>query len=97
MHKNTKLPPAMRKEIFQVWKKEKCSHRELGIRYHVDKRVIGRIIERGKQGDFSVHSSINKRYSEDEPKASTSTDSKSASRARVAGGKQATRKRIKRG
>lgn len=62
MHKNTKLTPVLRQEIFKVWKSEKCSLRELGRRYHVDKRVIGRIIERGQRGDFSVHSSVNARF-----------------------------------
>jgi hypothetical protein len=62
MHKNTKLTPVLRKEIFQAWKKEKCSQRELGRRYHVDKRVIGRIIDRGTVGDFSVHDSTVRRY-----------------------------------
>jgi topoisomerase IA-like protein len=62
MHSNSKLAPKLRKEIYDVWKKEKCSLRDLGDRYHVDKRVIGRIIERGKRGDFSLHDSTNKRY-----------------------------------
>lgn len=62
MHANTKLTPVLRREIYRLWKKERCSLRELGVRYHVDKRVIGRIIERGKRGDFSVHASVNRRY-----------------------------------
>jgi hypothetical protein len=62
MHKHTKLTPVVRKEIFQVWKKEQCSLRELGRRYHVDKNVIARVIARGAEGDFSVHTTVNARY-----------------------------------
>ena len=36
--------------------------RELARDYHVDKRVVSRVIERGKTGDFSVHTSVNHRY-----------------------------------
>lgn len=38
------------------------SHRWLADEYHVDKRVIGRIIVRGRYRDFSVHDSTNHRY-----------------------------------
>ena len=70
MHKNTKLTEVMRKEVYKRWKKDKMSLRQLGDLYHVDKKVISRIIERGDSGDFSVHSSINKRY-EKKKKVST--------------------------
>ena len=62
MHIGTKLTPILRKEVYQRWKKEKLSHRALASLYHVDKRVIGRIIERGEKGDFSLHTSTNKKY-----------------------------------
>jgi hypothetical protein len=62
MHRNTKLTPAFRKEIFKAWKAGTHSQRQLAALYHVDKRVIGRVIERGKKGDFSVHDSTNLRY-----------------------------------
>ena len=62
MHKNTKITPVMRKEIFKQWQTGSYSHRKLASLYHVDKRVIGRIIQRGKLGDFSVHTSVNHRY-----------------------------------
>ena len=64
MHKNTKLTPVLRKQIFKLWETGEYSHRALGKLYHVDKRVIGRIIERGKNGDFSIHSSVNVRFKE---------------------------------
>ncbi len=64
MHKNTKLTPVSRKEIYEKWVRGKgtLSMRGLAVEYHVDKRVISRIIERGRRGDFSVHSSTNTKY-----------------------------------
>ena len=62
MHTGTKLTPILRKEVYRRWRKEKLSQRELASLYHVDKRVIGRIIDRGKKGDFSVHNSTNTKY-----------------------------------
>lgn len=61
MHKNTKLPSIVRKEI--------CTLRENGQRvadlavlFRVTKPVIYKIIKRGSLGDFSVHKSTNRRY-----------------------------------
>ena len=62
MHRNTKLTEPFRKEVFAKWKAGVTSMRGLAREYHVDKRVIQRVIERGKNGDFSVRRSINKRY-----------------------------------
>ncbi len=64
MHQQTKLTPVLRKEIYEKWRKGKGSWslRVLAAEYHVDKRVISRILERGSRGDFSVHSSANLRY-----------------------------------
>jgi hypothetical protein len=64
MHKNTKLTPVLRREIYAKWVRgrEDVSLRILAAEYHVDKRVIGRIIERGSRGDFDVHDSSNLRY-----------------------------------
>jgi transposase InsO family protein len=61
MHKNTKLPPALRREVYGRWVTGR-SQRSLADEYHVDKRVIGRIVVRGRLQDFSVHDSGNKRY-----------------------------------
>ncbi len=52
----------MRKEVYRKWKKSGTSLRDLGREYHVDKKVIQRIITRGSAGDFSVHTSVNTRY-----------------------------------
>ena len=62
MHKHTKLTEVLRREVFNLWKKGEHSQRELADLYHVDKRVIGRVIERGTHGDFTVHTSVNRRY-----------------------------------
>lgn len=62
MHKHTKLTPVLRKQIYQQWCKKGQSFRSLGREYHVDKNVIGTVIERGRAGDFSVHDSTNRRY-----------------------------------
>ena len=53
MHTNTKLTQVMRREIYQKWVRGRgsVSLRVLAAEYHVDKRVIGRIIERGGRGE----------------------------------------------
>ncbi len=62
MHKNTKLTPVLRREVFKRYRSGKYSLRDLGVEYHVDKKVIARIVARGEMGDFSVHSSVNHRF-----------------------------------
>ncbi len=62
MHTTTKLTPVMRKEVYGKWRKSGISLRDLAKEYHVDKKVVQRIIARGKEGDFSVHTSVNIRY-----------------------------------
>lgn len=61
MHKNTKVTPVIRREVYAQWQ-EGRSQRWLADEYHVDKKIIGRIILRGRSGDFSVHDSTNHRY-----------------------------------
>ena len=62
MHKNTKLAPALRQEVYTCWCAGGWSQRKLADEYHVDKKVIKRILVRGRLGDFSVHDSTNERY-----------------------------------
>jgi transposase InsO family protein len=62
MHKSTKLTPVTRREIYLSWCATRTTQRQLAVRYRVDKRVIGKILMRGRLGDFSVHDSTNKRY-----------------------------------
>lgn len=61
MHKHTKLPEALRREVYRHWVEGK-SQRSLADEYHVDKRIIGRIVVRARLQDFTVHDSTNKRY-----------------------------------
>jgi transposase InsO family protein len=61
MHKHTKVPPTLRKEVYERWIHGQ-SQRSLADEYHVDKKVIGRIAVRGRMNDFSVHDSTNQRY-----------------------------------
>ena len=62
MHQNTKLTEPLRREVFRRWKNDRISMRGLARDYHVDKRVIQRVIERGKDGDFEVRNSTNHRF-----------------------------------
>jgi len=51
----------MRVEVYGRWKGGK-SQRFLADEYHVDKKIISRIVVRGRMNDFSVHDSTNERY-----------------------------------
>jgi transposase InsO family protein len=62
MHKNTKLTPTLRRDIYDLWIARGLSLREIARRYHVDKNIIGTVLTRGKLGDFTVHDSANHRY-----------------------------------
>lgn len=62
MHKSTKLTPKTRSIVYREWCKSKGSFRSLGLRYHVDKNVIKKVIIMGRLGDFSIHDSTNRRY-----------------------------------
>jgi transposase InsO family protein len=62
MHKNTKLTPTLRREIYALWIAGGASLRGIAGRYHVDKNIIGTVLTRGKLGDFTVHDSANHRY-----------------------------------
>lgn len=63
MHKHTKLGPALRVDIYRLWC-DGASQRSLAREYHVDKKVISRIVSRGRKQDFTVHDSTNHRYRE---------------------------------
>lgn len=62
MHKNTKLTPVVRREVYDLWTTGEWSQRRLADEYHVDKRMIRTVLTRGRLGDFSVHDSTNHRY-----------------------------------
>jgi transposase InsO family protein len=54
MHKHTKVPPTLREEVYHRWIGGQ-SQRSLANEYHVNKKIIHRIIVRGRLNDFSVH------------------------------------------
>jgi len=62
MHKNTKLTPTLRREVYKLWVNKTHSLRKLGKMYHVDKNIIKTVIMRGRLGDFTVHDSVNYRF-----------------------------------
>jgi transposase InsO family protein len=64
MHKNTKITPSVRREIYSLWlnNNKKGSLRSYAESYHVDKNVIKTVLVRGRLGDFTVHDSANHRY-----------------------------------
>ena len=61
MHKNTKLTPLVRKEIFSLWRSGKTVT-WLAEEFRVTRKIIYRIVNRARKNDFSVHKSMNKRY-----------------------------------
>lgn len=61
MHKNTKLTPVRRREVYDQWLKgAKITH--LADKFMVTRKIIRKVIKRAKQGDFTIHKSINDRY-----------------------------------
>jgi len=61
-HKNTRIKPEQREKIYFDFEKNKKSVSELANEYQVSRPTIYKIIKRGKQKDFSIHKSTNKRY-----------------------------------
>ncbi len=61
MHKNTKVTPRCREEIYELWQNGKKISALVQM-YQVNRKTIRKIIKRGRRGDFSVHDSTNKRY-----------------------------------
>lgn len=61
IHKNTKLLPYQRREIYHRWKQgEKVS--ALAKQYNVTRKTIYKVLRYGKLNIFSNRSSINRRY-----------------------------------
>lgn len=61
MHKNTKLTPLNRKEIFRLWGMGR-SVTSLAKEFRVTRVIIYRILTRARIKDFSVHKSANHRF-----------------------------------
>lgn len=61
MHKNTRLTPYFRKEIYKYWQIGK-QITWLADQFRVSRMTIYKILKRGKMKDFSIHKSGNMRY-----------------------------------
>ncbi len=61
MHKNTRLTPYFRKEIYEYWQSGK-QITWLADQFHVTRKTVYKILKRGRMKDFSIHKSGNMRY-----------------------------------
>jgi len=62
IHKRTRLTPLQRKEVYEDYYTHHTRKCDLVRKYHVSRPAIDKILKRGKEKDFSVHKSINKRF-----------------------------------
>lgn len=62
IHKNTKLTPEQRKEIYRAYYHESQRVTDLAQDYRVSRPTIYKVLKRGRKQDFSVHDSTNQRY-----------------------------------
>ncbi len=62
IHKRTRLTPVQRQEIYDAHFKKKRRVCDLAREYHVSRPTIYKILERGRQNDFSIHKSTNARF-----------------------------------
>lgn len=61
MHKNTKLTPANRKEIYELWLQGKTVT-FLSNEFRVTRKIIYMVLKRARLKDFSIHKSTNHRF-----------------------------------
>ena len=62
IHKRTRLTPIQRQAIYGEYHDESKKVSYLAEVYHVSRPTIYKIIQRGRQRDFSIHTSTNKRF-----------------------------------
>lgn len=62
IHKNTKLTPKQREELCNDYYKRNIRKCDLIKKYLVSRPVVNKVIERGRNNDYTVHKSINKRF-----------------------------------
>lgn len=62
VHKNTKLTPKQRKVVCEDYFKKNTRKCDLEKKYNVSRPTIDKIIKRGRNNDFSIHTSENKKY-----------------------------------
>ena len=61
MHKNSKVTPACRREIYELWKRGE-NITSLSKKFRVTRRIIYTILKRARLKDFSIHKSMNNRF-----------------------------------
>ena len=62
IHKRARLTPIQRREIWRKYYEEHTRVCDLMRQYSVTAPTIYKIIHRGRQRDFSLHKSVNKRF-----------------------------------
>jgi hypothetical protein len=62
IHKRARLTPLQRKDVWHKYHEEHMRVCDLMRQYSVTAPTIYKIIHRGRQHDFSLHKSINKRF-----------------------------------
>lgn len=62
IHKRARLTPIQRQEVWRKYHEERMRVCDLMRQYSVTAPTIYKIIHRGRQHDFSLHKSVNKRF-----------------------------------
>jgi DNA-binding transcriptional regulator LsrR (DeoR family) len=62
IHKNTRLTPVKRKELYDDYHTHHIRKCDLVIKYGVSRPTINKILHRGRIKDFTTHKSTNKRF-----------------------------------
>jgi len=62
IHKNTKLTPIKRKEVYEDYHTNNLRKCELIKKYDVSRPTIDKVLYRGRNNDFTVHDSSNARF-----------------------------------
>lgn len=62
IHKNTRLTPIQRKEVYQDYHINHLRKCDLSKKYQVSRPTIDKILNRGRNNDFSIHKSTNNRF-----------------------------------
>jgi len=62
IHKNTKLTPIKRKEVYEDYHTNNLRKCELIKKYDVSRPTIDKVLYRGRNNDFTIHDSSNARF-----------------------------------
>jgi len=62
IHKRARLTPVQRQEMFDKYFNKGIRICDLQRQYSVSRPIIYRVLERGRNKDFSIHKSENKRF-----------------------------------